>query len=99
MIDVVSGDLSKGRDWSKVWLESEECGQMMKDIESLKEEYKNKGLPEREDNGHQFASKKSVQFKLVTKRASVQVRLVSERRLRGGELMERVVVERYGVCD
>jgi len=73
MIDVVSGDLSKGRDWSKVWLESEECSQMMKDIEKLKEEYKHKKLPERKDEGHEYASTKSAQLKLVTQRATVQL--------------------------
>jgi len=73
MIDVVSGDLSKGRDWGKVWLESEECSKMMKDLETLKSEYKNKKLPEREDDGHEYASKKSAQLKLVTKRATIQV--------------------------
>jgi ATP-binding cassette subfamily G (WHITE) protein 2 (SNQ2) len=72
MIDVVSGDLSKGRDWDKVWLESPNCKQMMEDIEKLKEE--NKGRKsENEDDKYEYASTTGMQLKLVTKRASVQV--------------------------
>jgi ATP-binding cassette subfamily G (WHITE) protein 2 (SNQ2) len=97
MIDVVSGDLSKGRDWAKVWLESEECSTMMKEIDSLKEEYKGKKMEEREDDGHEYASTKSAQLRLVTKRATVQVSLSQG----GVETVayERVVVEEYRVCD
>ena len=72
MIDVVSGDLSKGRDWGEVWLKSEECTTMIREIEELKAEYRNQG-EKREDDGHEYASMGVTQFRLVTKRASIQV--------------------------
>ncbi|WWD19932.1 hypothetical protein CI109_104404 [Kwoniella shandongensis] len=72
MIDVVSGDLSKGRDWAKVWTESEECKTMMKEIEELKKTSIDKNH-ETEDMKHEYASTTITQLKLVTKRASTQL--------------------------
>ena len=73
MIDIVSGDLSRGRDWNKVWLESEECEARFHELEQLKESCH--GEQEAADDDHyEFASTFSMQLKLVTKRASIQVR-------------------------
>lgn len=41
MIDVVSGRLTKGKDWNQVWLESPESKQMTEDLEG-------KVIPKRE---------------------------------------------------
>ncbi|WWC85443.1 uncharacterized protein L201_000306 [Kwoniella dendrophila CBS 6074] len=72
MIDIVSGDLSKGKDWNKVWLESEECKARMEDLEKLKKD--NNGKREHaEDDKYEYASTTATQLRLVTKRASVQL--------------------------
>lgn len=74
MIDVVSGGLSKGRDWADVWLKSENHDAVVKELERLKEE--NKDQPAgREDDKYEFASTTSTQLRLVTKRASIQASL------------------------
>lgn len=79
MIDVVSGDLSRDRDWGKVWLESEENKQMMQEIEKLNSEGSGGDgddqaqAGEREDDKYEYASTTYMQLKLVTKRASIQV--------------------------
>ncbi|KAK8853503.1 hypothetical protein IAR55_004210 [Kwoniella newhampshirensis] len=72
MIDVVSGDLSKGRDWSKVWLESDECKTMMREIEDLKKSSTEMDH-DSDDMKHEYASTTMTQVKLVTKRASTQL--------------------------
>jgi hypothetical protein len=71
MIDVVSGDLSKGRDWAQVWLDSENNRAMMSELEKLEKD--TTGGEEREDDAHEYASTTMTQLKLVTKRASVQL--------------------------
>lgn len=72
MIDVVSGELSKGRDWAEVWSKSENCRAVDEELERLKKE--NKDVPAaREDDKYAFAATSGTQLRLVTKRASVQV--------------------------
>ena len=72
MIDVVSGDLSKGRDWAEVWRGSENCKAMGKELEDLKAAWKGKNV-ESKDDQYEYASTSAMQLRLVTKRASVQV--------------------------
>jgi len=72
MIDVVSGDLSKGKDWAKVWAESDENKARMDELESLKKENQDKER-ESKDDKYEYASTTAMQLRLVTKRASVQV--------------------------
>ncbi len=72
MIDVVSGDLSKGRDWAKVWSESEEHKARMAELEQLKKENQDK-QNESKDDKYEYASTTGTQLRLVTKRASIQV--------------------------
>ena len=72
MIDIVSGDLSKGKDWAKIWLESEECKARAKDLEELKKSTEGE-QHESEDDKYEYASTTSAQLRLVTKRASVQL--------------------------
>lgn len=71
MIDVVSGELSKGRDWGKIWLESDNNKQMMEELGKLEKETKEGD--ERPDDKYEYASTTGAQLKLVTKRASVQL--------------------------
>ncbi|WVW81393.1 hypothetical protein I302_103385 [Kwoniella bestiolae CBS 10118] len=73
MIDIVSGDLSKGKDWAKVWSESEECKARMEDLEKLKKDTNGKRQHSEEDDKYEYASTTGSQLKLVTKRASIQL--------------------------
>ena len=71
MIDIVSGDLSKGKDWAKIWRDSEECRARLQEVEELK---KGDGKTTmRPDDEHEFASTTGAQLRLVTKRASIQL--------------------------
>lgn len=72
MIDIVSGDLSKGRDWAQVWLESDECKERARELEELKEAGAN-NITIVESGEYEFASTNMTQLKLVTKRASIQL--------------------------
>ena len=72
MIDIVSGDLSKGRDWNKVWLDSEECEARSHELEQLKES-SHGAQAAADDDQYEYASTTLMQLKLVTKRASIQV--------------------------
>lgn len=72
MIDIVSGDLSKGRDWADEWKQSEECKARFAELEQLKKENEGRN-EENEDDKYQYASTATMQLKLVTKRASVQL--------------------------
>ncbi|OCF41123.1 ABC transporter [Kwoniella heveanensis CBS 569] len=72
MIDIVSGDLSKGRDWADIWRNSDECKTRAEDLERLKKD----GTGERkheEDDKYEYASTTRAQLSIVTKRASVQL--------------------------
>lgn len=71
MIDIVSGDLSKDRDWAEVWNESDECSERKKELGELKN--KKSDAEEREDDKYEYASTTAAQLRLVTKRASIQL--------------------------
>lgn len=72
MIDIVSGDLSKGRDWAQIWLDSEECKARAAELEELKKSGEGK-QHESEDDKYEYASTTGTQLRLVTKRASIQL--------------------------
>jgi hypothetical protein len=72
MIDIVSGDMSKDRDWAKVWSESDLCKQQREELEKLKQSG-SEVQDKREDDGDEYASSTATQLKLVTKRASIQL--------------------------
>ncbi len=78
MIDIVSGDLAKGRDWAEIWRNSPNAKARSEELEELKKETSGKKL-ERDDDRFEYASTVGTQLKLVTKRATVQV---SSERLR-----------------
>ena len=67
MIDVVSGTLSQGRDWNKVWLESPEHEAMEKELDYMIQDAAGKP-PGTEDDGYEFATARWEQIKLVTQR-------------------------------
>ena len=69
MIDVVSGSLSKGKDWNEIWLESPEYKSVTKEIEDLNAECAAKP-PSYEEDGLIYATPMSTQFRLVIKRAT-----------------------------
>ena len=67
MIDVVSGTLSKGKDWNQIWLDSPENKAMLKDLDHMIEDAAGKE-PGTKDDGYEFATTLWTQCKLVTKR-------------------------------
>ncbi|KAK4152100.1 ABC-2 type transporter [Chaetomidium leptoderma] len=72
MIDVVSGSLSQGKDWSQVWLSSPEHGAVTKELDELIVTAASKPA-KTVDDGHEFATPLWVQLKLVTQRTSVSL--------------------------
>ncbi|RFU23967.1 hypothetical protein B7463_g12375, partial [Scytalidium lignicola] len=72
MIDVVSGTLSKGKDWSKVWLESPEYENVTKELDNMITDAAAKP-PGTQDDGHEFAMPLWDQIKLVTHRMIVSI--------------------------
>jgi hypothetical protein len=72
MIDIVSGDLSRDKNWNEVWLKSPEHDEVVKELERLKEKNRNQ-TSESEEDEHQFAATNATQFRVVTKRASIQM--------------------------
>lgn len=69
MIDVVSGQLSQGKDWSKLWLESPEHSAMRKELDEIISTAAAK--PEStHDDGREFACTLWEQTMLVGKRTS-----------------------------
>ncbi|KAJ5683536.1 ABC multidrug transporter atrF [Penicillium macrosclerotiorum] len=69
MIDVVSGNLSQGRDWNQVWLESPEHGSAVKELEEIVNTAASMP-PGTQDDGQEFATSIWEQTKLVTARMS-----------------------------
>ncbi|XPS79103.1 hypothetical protein M3J07_011108 [Ascochyta lentis] len=67
MIEVVSGSLSRGQDWNKVWLESAEHKRITEDLDNIIEEAANRPAGY-VDDGHDFAASAWDQIKLVTHR-------------------------------
>lgn len=70
MIDVVSGSLSKGKDWAKVWLESEQYKQVSREVDELVEECAAKP-PSFEEDGKEYAASSLTQYKLVIARTNL----------------------------
>jgi ABC-type multidrug transport system permease subunit/ABC-type multidrug transport system ATPase subunit len=70
MIDVVSGQLSRDKDWNQIWLESPEHAAMTKELERIIEEASSKP-PATADDGHEFAMSLWEQTKIVTHRMNV----------------------------
>lgn len=71
MIDIVPGSLSNGRDWAQVWIESDECKELLRELEELNEAGVN--VTTLEGDEYEFTSTNMTQLKLVTKRASIQL--------------------------
>lgn len=67
MIDVVSGSLSKGKDWNKVWLDSPEYKATVEEVDRIISDAAAKE-PGTKDDGHEFATSLATQTKLVTRR-------------------------------
>lgn len=72
MIEVVSGGLSKGKDWNQVWLNSPEHVKITKELDSLVAEAAAKP-PGTIDDSHQFAAPMWEQVKLVTHRMNISL--------------------------
>ena len=72
MIDVVSGNLSKQRDWNKVWLESPEHEKVVKELDQIISDAASKEL-DNSDDGHEFAMPIWQQTLLVTHRMNVSL--------------------------
>ncbi|KEF60963.1 uncharacterized protein A1O9_02527 [Exophiala aquamarina CBS 119918] len=70
MIDVVSGHLSQGRDWAKIWLESAECGRVAKELDGIVNEAVAKA-PGIHDYGFEFAMPLWSQIMIVTQRMNI----------------------------
>ncbi|KAI2788007.1 ABC multidrug transporter atrF [Penicillium oxalicum] len=69
MIDVVSGNLSQGRDWNQVWLESPEHSRAVEELDQIINTAASKP-PGTFDDGQEFATSITEQTKLVTLRMS-----------------------------
>ncbi|CAE7188496.1 hypothetical protein PTNB85_07610 [Pyrenophora teres f. teres] len=72
MIEVVSGSLSKGKDWNKVWLESQEHQRMTAELDRIIAEAA-ANPPGTVDDGTAFASPMWDQVKIVTHRMNVSL--------------------------
>jgi ABC-type multidrug transport system ATPase subunit len=72
MIDVVSGPLSKDKDWSQVWLNSPEHSSMTKELDQLVSGAASKP-PGTKDDGREFATSIWEQIKIVTRRDNVSL--------------------------
>ncbi|PSK38472.1 Brefeldin A resistance protein [Elsinoe australis] len=72
MIDVVSGSLSKGKDWNQVWLNSPERRKMTDELDFLIQDAASKP-PGTTDDGHEFATDLWTQTKIVTQRMNVSL--------------------------
>lgn len=72
MIDVVSGHLSQGKDWNKVWVESPEYQAVTKELDRIIDDAAAKP-PGTLDDGHEFATSLWEQTKLVTHRMNVSL--------------------------
>ncbi|KFG84727.1 ABC transporter [Metarhizium anisopliae] len=72
MIDVVSGVLSQGKNWSDIWLASPEYEKMTAELDSIIEKAA-ASPPGTVDDGHEFATPMWEQIKLVTHRMNVSL--------------------------
>ena len=72
MIDVVSGTLSKGKNWSDIWLQSPEHEKVTQQLDEIISEAAGKE-PGTKDDGFEFATSLWTQTVLVTRRANLSV--------------------------
>ncbi|KAH8801491.1 ABC-2 type transporter-domain-containing protein [Xylogone sp. PMI_703] len=72
MIDVVSGSLSQGKDWNKVWLESPEYVNVTKELDNIISDAASKPSGTNDD-GFEFAMPLWDQIKLVTQRMTISI--------------------------
>ncbi|RMZ87573.1 hypothetical protein DV736_g5212, partial [Chaetothyriales sp. CBS 134916] len=72
MIDVVSGSLSQGKDWNRVWLESAEHAKVQEELDQIISDAQAKPLGYADD-GHEFATPLREQIKLVTDRMNLSL--------------------------
>jgi hypothetical protein len=72
MIDVVSGRLSQGKDWNKIWLESPEHQRTVEELDHIISDAASKP-PGTVDDGFEFAMPLWQQTKLVTQRMNVSI--------------------------
>jgi ABC-type multidrug transport system ATPase subunit/ABC-type multidrug transport system permease subunit len=72
MIDVVSGTLSQGKDWNKVWLDSPEHKFTAEELDCITKEAA-ANPPGTADDGFEFAMPLWDQIKLVTNRMNVSI--------------------------
>lgn len=72
MIDVVSGSLSQGKDWNKIWLESPEHENTTKELDNIIADAASKPSGT-QDDGFEFAMPLWDQIKLVTQRMNVSI--------------------------
>ncbi|ESZ90193.1 ABC transporter [Sclerotinia borealis F-4128] len=72
MIDVVSGSLSKGKDWNEVWLNSPEYDYTVKELDNIIDTAA-AAPPGTSDDGFEFAMPIWQQVKLVTHRMNVSI--------------------------
>ncbi|KAG9198614.1 hypothetical protein G6514_009790 [Epicoccum nigrum] len=72
MIEVVSGSLSAGKDWTQIWLDSTQCELLSQHIDKIVDDAASKP-PGTVDDGHAFASPMWTQIKLVTQRMNVSL--------------------------
>lgn len=94
MIDVVSGDKSKGRDWAKVWLGSHQRHDRMAELYELTRS--NSETEASQDDNYEFASSFRDQVKIVCDRAFVQVGFPSFHQSKDGA--DSLAVARCRVC-
>lgn len=72
MIDVVSGELSKGKDWNQTWLESPEHAAVTKELDRIITEAASQP-PKYFDDGREFAADLWTQTKVVTRRMNISL--------------------------
>jgi ATP-binding cassette subfamily G (WHITE) protein 2 (SNQ2) len=72
MIEVVSGSLSKGKDWNRVWLDSTEHQKMVAELDGIISEAAAKA-PGTFDDGFAFAAPMWEQVKVVSHRMNVSL--------------------------
>ncbi|XHG03352.1 hypothetical protein AWENTII_006663 [Aspergillus wentii] len=69
MIDVVSGNLSQGKDWDKIWLQSHENENTVQELDRPIEKSSQEELKQTDDSG--YATSLWEQTKVVTQRMSI----------------------------
>lgn len=70
MIDVVSGSISKDKNWNEVWLNSPEYSAMCTELDHIIDDAANKP-PGTLDDGHEFAMPLWEQIKIVSNRMNI----------------------------